>query len=173
LSNSKTALACTDCGGRLGRPGLRCSPCGSKHWYATNKDLNCAKTALWRKNNPEKDKSSQKRKRRSVNYRFSYSAQAAERRKLDWNISKEDYVWLASLPCFYCAVDFSPTTSGVGLDRLDNSKGYTLSNVVACCGACNFIRGNNLTVEEMQVVSETLKHFRALKKSFLINPVIF
>lgn len=34
-----------------------------------------------------------------------------------------------------------------GIDRIDNNKGYTIDNVVACCGKCNFAK-NQLTPEE-------------------------
>jgi len=39
-------------------------------------------------------------------------------------------------PCWYCG-DVPET---IGLDRIDNSKGYTLSNVVSCCRACNLAK---------------------------------
>jgi len=28
-----------------------------------------------------------------------------------------------------------------GIDRVDNSKGYIPTNVVPCCGVCNFMKG--------------------------------
>jgi hypothetical protein len=39
-------------------------------------------------------------------------------------------------PCFYCGdqVDL------VGIDRIDNSLGYSLTNTVSCCSMCNFMK---------------------------------
>lgn len=34
-----------------------------------------------------------------------------------------------------------------GIDRLDNSKGYTIDNSVACCSKCNIAKGTD-TKEE-------------------------
>lgn len=41
---------------------------------------------------------------------------------------------LIQLPCHYC----SRPNAG-GLDRLDNNKGHTYSNIVSCCSTCNYI----------------------------------
>lgn len=39
-------------------------------------------------------------------------------------------------PCFYCG---SPMET-IGLDRVDNTKGYTKDNIVSCCWDCNRIK---------------------------------
>ena len=47
---------------------------------------------------------------------------------------------LMILSCMYCAE--SPTDEFPnGLDRLDNSKGHILGNVVPCCHQCNMMKG--------------------------------
>lgn len=48
-------------------------------------------------------------------------------------------------PCTYCRCSIDT----IGLDRIDNSKGYTLDNVVPCCKVCNLTRGNRFTYQEM------------------------
>lgn len=40
-------------------------------------------------------------------------------------------------PCTYCGKEIQT----IGLDRVDNSKGYTKSNVVSCCSICNALKG--------------------------------
>ena len=44
----------------------------------------------------------------------------------------------------------------IGADRLDNSKPYTIDNIVPCCGACNAIKGSILTDAEMREVGKVL-----------------
>lgn len=39
-------------------------------------------------------------------------------------------------PCRFCG----DAIQTVGLDRIDNRKGYTVSNVVACCRTCNSMK---------------------------------
>lgn len=59
--------------------------------------------------------------------------------------------------------DGNLSKTGVGLDRIENSKGYIISNVVPCCGSCNKIRGNNLTSDEMAIAMKAVRNFRLSK----------
>lgn len=92
------------------------------------------------------------RRRRPNNYlawaylRNSYTTNA-KRRGLCWTLSDEQFVEITSLGCFYCGV---PPKQMIrrkhavykynGLDRKDNTEGYTTSNVVSCCKICNFAK---------------------------------
>lgn len=46
-----------------------------------------------------------------------------------------------------------------GIDRLDNSKGYTIDNVAACCKVCNRAK-NAMSVDEFESWIERLIAFR-------------
>lgn len=74
----------------------------------------------------------------------------ARERGLPWDLGVEDFRRLTSLDCHYCGTAPSTVlkTNAVdggyvynGLDRVDNSRGYTLDNVVPCCGICNHAKG--------------------------------
>ena len=67
-----------------------------------------------------------------------------------WQINREQYEALVAEPCHYCS--FPHDRGGVGLDRLDNEKGYLLDNVVSCCYECNVARSDHFTYEEMKNV---------------------
>ncbi len=60
----------------------------------------------------------------------------AKRRDLQFDLSIEDikeHFW--EKDCRYCG------TSGTsGIDRVDNSMGYVLSNAVPCCTTCNLMK---------------------------------
>jgi hypothetical protein len=74
----------------------------------------------------------------------------ARRRGLSFDISPEQYTVLIALPCYYC---FGPLSrAGGSLDRLDNSLGYALGNVVPCCGRCNAIRSDKATPGEARLM---------------------
>lgn len=62
-------------------------------------------------------------------------------------------------PCHYCG-----TLEGIGLDRIDNSRGHQRDNVVPACGRCNKMRGHLVSYEEMLVVGKALKDFRMKSK---------
>ena len=89
----------------------------------------------------------------------------AKRKKRIWELGLEEFEELTSRPCFYCSKP--PTQSARaylynGLDRKCNLKGYTLSNVVACCALCNRIKGADITHEEMIVLAKALGDLRRI-----------
>ncbi len=82
----------------------------------------------------------------------------ARKRNIDFNLSIEEFTKLISQDCFYCAIPPN-TTRKIdknnsylynGIDRVDNNKGYTIENCVACCKMCNFAK-NNYTLEEFLI----------------------
>ena len=84
--------------------------------------------------------------------RNSY-VQGANRRGYSWELSREEFVNITKQNCFYCDSipsncrdEKSQCKNGSytynGIDRVDNTKGYTLANVVPCCKKCNTAKGN-------------------------------
>jgi hypothetical protein len=67
----------------------------------------------------------------------NYRLVSAKKRKLEWNISKDEFYKITKEDCFYCKRH--PCTI-FGLDRLNNDVGYTLENVVSCCTECNMMK---------------------------------
>lgn len=110
-------------------------------------------------NSSEKGKNAIDSYQKTVRGRFNFSKNRAKKQNKEFTLSLEDYTGLLNKPCFYDGVSLFGEY-GIGLDRIDNSKGYTKENVLPCCGACNKIRGNNLTVEEMIAVANLLKSMR-------------
>lgn len=64
----------------------------------------------------------------------SYRSDAVNTRGLEFTLTKEEFMLFWHKPCYYC----DGAIETVGLDRVDNSKGYVLGNVVSCCKRCNF-----------------------------------
>lgn len=82
----------------------------------------------------------------SFNSAYSEMRKSARQRQYVWNISKRDFRLLTSKNCYYCGslpkgFINRPDLNGVyyynSLDRVDNSIGYELNNVVPCCWVCN------------------------------------
>lgn len=57
-------------------------------------------------------------------------------RNLAWDLSFEQFMTFWQKPCFYCGI----AVETAGLDRVDNSKGYLLDNIVPCCKVCNYMK---------------------------------
>jgi hypothetical protein len=89
---------------------------------------------------------------RALLRRFKYDAQ---KRGYSWALTDAQTKLLIQQPCFYCGelptqVSAHPQQNGTytytGLDRKDNTRGYELDNVVACCKYCNYAKGER-TIE--------------------------
>lgn len=84
-----------------------------------------------------------------------YYRRNAKMRKVDWNLTKEQFEMLILQPCHYCGHEGKKSTTGSlitynGLDRVDNNLGYIVGNVAPCCMTCNSAKGA-LTLEEFRV----------------------
>lgn len=93
---------------------------------------------------------------KSSHYRFLHAKRTSKKRKLEFNIPFEIYEELIVKPCYYCQQ--TAESFGIGLDRIDNSKGYILGNVLPCCKMCNQLRNNFLTVEEAKTLITVWKN---------------
>lgn len=119
-------------------------------------------TAKWTQANPAAAKMSRDKWLRNNSgwSRFVCGRSRARKRGLSWVLTPEQHKELISQPCFYCMGQLCQ--SGVGLDRTDNTKGYEPGNVVPCCGSCNVIRSDKLTVPEMRAAMAAVMALRHL-----------
>ena len=69
---------------------------------------------------------------------------------IDWMIGN-----ILTKPCTYCG-----DTKRIGCDRIDNSKGHTMDNVVPCCVECNNVRNDFFSYREMLRLGETIKEIK-------------
>lgn len=76
---------------------------------------------------------------------------SAEKRGYNFLLSEEQFRNLTKQKCFYCGIEPSKIIKGQGktsgdykyngIDRIDNSDGYKINNVVPCCFSCNSAKG--------------------------------
>ncbi len=81
-------------------------------------------------------------------YLYGQYKYGAKKRDLCFDLSMDEFQNIISKDCFYCGS--KPTllysekwNGGIlrnGVDRLDNSKGYTIENCVSCCKDCNTMK---------------------------------
>ena len=93
---------------------------------------------------------------------FGNAKALARNGKKDWELSKEQYMQLVCQLCSYCKRPLGKT--GIRLDRIDNARGYEITNVLPCCYLCNRIRSDYFSVEEMRVlVGPTVQRVHELR----------
>lgn len=63
---------------------------------------------------------------------ISYRA-GARNRDIPFELTPEQFAQFWRRPCTYCG----EAVETIGLDRIDNARGYELGNVAPCCAPCN------------------------------------
>lgn len=142
-------------------PVAECSFCKKNKKAKVLNPLTC--NACYVKNNKEayaKKLKGNLKYIKKISSLFSNGSKNASKRGLPWKITKEQFEKLRTRPCFYCGGSLPET--GHGLDRILNDKkiGYTIENVVPCCGNCNMIRANKLSTSEMIVAMSAIKEHK-------------
>jgi len=89
------------------------------------------------------------KKHRTLRSRYAHGKYNAKKRKKEHTLTFEEYEVLMNSNCTYCNGSIKDET-GIGLDRLDNTKGYIQGNVVPCCKSCNRIRKDSMASEEFK-----------------------
>lgn len=82
---------------------------------------------------------------RGKNYMYNRYIKNARDRGIKFDIPKVVFGIIIKMNCFYCGSEPKEVpVSGVidgfrsnGIDRFDNSEGYSISNCVPCCDVCN------------------------------------
>jgi len=69
-------------------------------------------------------------------WRFTTYRKSAQRSGRQFSLSLPDFLRIISLPCHYCGI----YDNRIGVDRVDNQRGYLLDNCVPCCKPCNLMK---------------------------------
>ena len=88
-------------------------------------------------------------KQSHVNVLYQHYKKSAISRNLEFDLGIDDFRNLIESQCHYCGVEPKVHFTAIGcageyawngIDRVDNSKGYLISNCVPCCKQCNFAK---------------------------------
>ena len=78
----------------------------------------------------------------------------AQNRNLEFTLDLACFKTLVTSTCHYCGAEPRRLADHVlkrmplnGIDRVDNTIGYTKSNCVTCCSSCNFLK-HNMNIDE-------------------------
>ncbi|OGZ35350.1 MAG: hypothetical protein A2646_03120 [Candidatus Portnoybacteria bacterium RIFCSPHIGHO2_02_FULL_39_12] len=90
----------------------------------------------------------------------------AKQRNLIVELTFQEYESLIKLPCYLCGESVVSEHNGHGIDRVDNSIGYTSSNCRSCCGTCNRMKRHLSINDFISRIKKILKnHNEPLEKS--------
>lgn len=82
----------------------------------------------------------------------------ARTRGIEWSLDEGVAISLMQSDCHYCKAPPSNIERGTsgrtilrsGIDRVDNTQGYTSVNVVSCCADCNMAKGRKTTQQFLE-----------------------
>lgn len=91
----------------------------------------------------QKRRCAERQKASLSSHKYSKLKSSAKTRGIFIDLSLKQYEEFFNLNCHYC----DKVNETHGLDRIDNTKGYTIGNVVSCCKICNTMK-NNMTYQD-------------------------
>ena len=74
-------------------------------------------------------------KRKLKHYQYE-----ARKNNYEWSLTFDEFQNLITQPCKYCGDSSGGENCYRGIDRINNSLGYTLQNCVPCCKLCNLMK---------------------------------
>jgi hypothetical protein len=83
---------------------------------------------------------------KSVDCYNVYKKLATEKRGIEFELTNEQFYTLRNGRCYLCGIRNSDKHLN-GIDRVDSTKGYIVSNCRACCAHCNLMK-NEYDIEE-------------------------
>lgn len=98
----------------------------------------------------------------SAKYR-SYMKSANARGKA-FELTQEDFDRITANNCSYCG-----SSSRIGIDRIDNSEGYTIENATPCCANCNRMKFTHSRIDFLIHVRKIYNHSIKVKEVGTIN----
>ena len=90
--------------------------------------------------------------------RFRDYKRGSKQRGIKFSLTMKEFIEFWQKPCHYCG-DIPAT---IGIDRVDNTRGYELGNIVPCCSLCNYMK-RDFTVDIF------LEHCRKVSNNQLIT----
>ena len=109
---------------------ISCSKCGDESWGRHHRlTRECVSCRGYVVKHPDEDT-------RLLHRAYDRTRKAAKDRGYEFTLTKEEFIWLMKWSCFWCGG--KPT----GIDRLENTEGYTMKNSVPSCKRCNVAKND-------------------------------
>lgn len=112
----------------------------------------------------DRNRSSGRRSICRICARYESLKGSAARRGIVTELDKKQAVSLMLGSCVYCGT-VGTEESPVGIDRIDNTAGYVLWNVVPCCAICNGMKSSLSFADFRSQVARIAEHLTCMSQS--------
>lgn len=129
----------------------RCSACGEVKPAAEFNRRNHVPTGLH-----PRCRECQTKYRWSPKSKFRVYKNEAARRGIPFDLELSDFTAFWQVPCSYCG---DPIDT-IGLDRVDNTHGYTVGNITSCCSTCNYSKRDLPSAQWVAHITKVLAHLQ-------------
>lgn len=105
---------------------------------------------------------------------FSYYIKSAKKRNITWDtlFTRDICEKLFKGKCYYCGMEYIENEYRLGIDRVNNNIGYTITNCVSCCEKCNFMKRAHPEETFLYIVEHILRKYNIVDKCPL-HPNVF
>jgi hypothetical protein len=90
----------------------------------------------------------------TLNGQYHQYKKRAKKDNILFELTQNDCIAFYKTNCYYCGDQIN----GLGIDRVNNEKGYVLNNVVPCCSKCNFMKHVLSKVDFISHIMKIIKH---------------
>jgi hypothetical protein len=134
-----------DCGNIFNAVGSRLIRGDTKSCGCIKKEMDINKMAFIHKNGLRKNREFLPNGGAAFTYLYCSYKHVAKIKNLEFNLSREDFQKIIKSNCYICGSEPKTTAKTIsgsayvynGIDRVDNNKGYILTNCEPCCERCN------------------------------------
>lgn len=117
---------------------------------------------IWRQNNPDKILAQFQRDKANIFRKIGTITYSAKIRNIPLKLTRNEIIGFIQSPCHYCGKKYIEGKFLNGIDRINNTKPYTLTNSVSCCDMCNYMKGNRWNDEEFLLAVEHILTYNDL-----------
>ena len=90
----------------------------------------------------------------------------ADKKKIDFNITENDFITITNNPCYLCGKQPNENHKN-GIDRFDSKIGYIIDNCRSCCGDCNYLKrifNYNDMIRKFALINKNIKRLYCFEK---------
>lgn len=92
----------------------------------------------------------------TLNGQYHQYKKRAKKSNIEFDLTENDCVAFYKTKCYYCGGNIK----ALGIDRVDNNKGYILENIVPCCSTCNFMKHMLNEITFIDHLKKIVKHLK-------------